>query len=157
MSDHEENKPTTAAVEEAKTDTAAPAAETKPEPELTPEQLATRTEKRAKFRAVYDKIKHLNGNDAFDVLNDLLANVDIANANTIAVRKIDELEVAAITFDDGKQAELGKDIMEGLKGLTIAESVAFLQNHANRINMESRRLADGKLVADMDIEKHLLS
>lgn len=161
MSDHEEKKPT----EEAKTEAAAAvpspatAAEPakQPEPELTPEQLAVRTEKRAKFRGVYEKVRHLNGNDAFDVLNDLLANVEIANHNTIAVRKFDELEVAPITFDDGKQAELGKEILALLSGLTIAEAVAFLQNHANRINMESRKLANDKLVGDMDIENHLLS
>jgi len=125
-------------------------------PELTPEQLAERTEKRRKFKELFMKLVDLNPNDAYDLLSEILSNVQTAIREEAKTRKFGELSVLPATLNEGEFEALSKEIIEAVKDQTLEEGANWLGAHANRINQTGRMKLNDMKVGDLGIEKLLL-
>ncbi|TXH56082.1 MAG: hypothetical protein E6Q97_07260 [Desulfurellales bacterium] len=125
-------------------------------PELTPEQLAERTEKRRKFKELFMKLVDLNPNDAYDLLSEILSNVQTAIREEAKTRKFGELSVLPATLNEGEFEALSKEIIEAVKDQTLEEGANWLGAHANRINQTGRMKLNDMRVGDLGIEKLLL-
>lgn len=125
--------------------------------ELTPEQEAELKEKRAKFRLVYEKLKDLNPNDAYDLMCEMVSNIQDSLRKEAESRKLSVLTVLPATLNDGAHAGLSEEIYGIMMDQSIAEASNWLGSHGNRINATGRMKLNDIKVSDLGIEKYLLS